>query len=404
MLFTKTTNIFLLFWQKMSKDNIILYSQGLTYNTLLTFIPLLGLILSLSRSFFNEDYIIQQSFQFFSKYLKAEVLNSVITTIDNILENLKKFPLGRFSLLLYFFMSIGLLFQIEDILNKIFLSYQKRTLKEKILFYFITITFAPFIFMLPLLLQKSISTFENFQILLYFVFLFLFFYLIYLYFPARKISKIATLQGAFFTTLLWYSTSFLFGLYVKKAVSYSKLYGSLSVIPIFLLFIFTNWLIFLIGAEITYFIEKKPWSKKDIIKIPLFEELIIMYYLTQKFYQKETISIKGLEKEMPFLEEQLHLFISNLEKKNFITVKDEEIFFRVPPEKIRIKDIIEESRFLYMESIMNKKFFEKNLRDLIKEAVLIENDHNGARIYRGINSLDSKSTESAEVTSQIKRL
>ncbi|MFN3504822.1 MAG: hypothetical protein ACK4Y7_01250, partial [Caldimicrobium sp.] len=53
--------------KKSLKDNLLLYAQGLTYNTLLTIIPLLGLIVSLGRSFLNEYAVIQQSFLLLSK-------------------------------------------------------------------------------------------------------------------------------------------------------------------------------------------------------------------------------------------------------------------------------------------------------------------------------------------------
>ncbi|MEZ0344013.1 MAG: YhjD/YihY/BrkB family envelope integrity protein, partial [Caldimicrobium sp.] len=144
-----------LFFKKILKDEILLFSQGLTYNTLLTLIPLLGIVISLGRSFLNEEALIQQSFSFFSNYLTAEALIVVMEKIINLLENLKKFPLGKFSVLFYFIMSLGLLSQIEDSLNRIFLSLKRRTIKERLLFYWISLTFAPFIFFLPIFLQTS---------------------------------------------------------------------------------------------------------------------------------------------------------------------------------------------------------------------------------------------------------
>ncbi|MGC8965704.1 MAG: YihY/virulence factor BrkB family protein [Caldimicrobium sp.] len=329
-----------IFYQKISRDEILLYAQGLTYNTLLTLIPLLGIIISFGRNFLNEDSLIYQSFSFFSNYLTTEALIVVMEKIIGLLENLKKFPLGKFSILFYFLMSLGLLFQIEDCLNRIFLSFKRRSLKDRLLFYWIALTFAPFIFFLPLFLQTSFKNFLGYTTVFYFLFLLGFFYLIYIYFPARKVSKIASLGGSLFATVLWFSFSFLFGIYVRTAVSYSKLYGSLSVIPIFLLFVFLNWLIFLIGAEISYFIEKKPWKKKTMELHTPYKEILILLELSKNFYMGKILTLEDLNKLLPLSEEELLLSIRNLEKKGIITLKDEELFFKKPPENIKLSEIL----------------------------------------------------------------
>lgn len=333
------------FYQKFLKDEILLFAQGLTYNTLLTIIPLLGLVVSLGRSFLQEDLVIQQSFLFFANYLSTEALIQVMERIISLLENLKKFPLGKFSLFFYFMMSLGLLFQLEDALNRIFLSLKRRSLKERILFYWIVLTLSPFIFFLPVLLQASFKPYLSYQLIFYFLFLLLFFFLLYIYFPARRVKKLASIKGALFATILWYGFSLLFGLYVKKAIGYSKLYGGLSVFPIFLIFVFLNWLIFLIGAEITYFLEKKTWRKKVITLSSPFIEFFILLYLTRYFYQGQILSLETLDKGLPFSEEDILQAVRELEKRGFLFLRDEEIFFRIPPDRILIRDLFSESNF-----------------------------------------------------------
>lgn len=328
-----------LFWQKILKDEILLFSQGLTYNTLLTLIPLLGIIISLGRSFLNEEALIQQSFSFFSNYLNTQALIMVMEKIIALLENLKKFPLGKFSVLFYFIMSLGLLSQIEDSLNRIFLSLNRRSLKERLLFYWIALTFAPFIFFLPLFLQTFFNKFPSYSGWLYFLFLLIFFFLIYIYFPARRVSKSAAFLGSLFATILWFVFSFLFGIYVKKAVAYSKLYGSLSVLPIFLIFVFLNWLIFLIGAEICYFIEKKPWKKELLELHSPYREILILLELTKHFYEGKILTLEALDKLLPFSEEELLYTLKDLEKRGIILLKEEELFFKKPPESIKLSEI-----------------------------------------------------------------
>ncbi len=365
--------------QKAQKDHLLLYAQGLTYNTLLTLIPILGLLVSLSRSFLNEDKLIQQSFVFFSNYLTADALITVMEQIVKIINNLKTFPLGKFSLLFYFLMSLGILFQLEEVLNNIFLSFKRRSLKERVLFYWIVLTFAPFIFFLPLLLQTSLKDSFIYKNFIYFSFLLFFFYLMYIYFPARRVSKLAAIKGAFFSTLLWYLFSFLFGLYVKKAVAYSKLYGSLSVIPIFLLFLFFNWLIFLIGAEITYALEKNLFRKKIVPLSYPAGLILLLAFIAERFYAGKNTSLRDIERELPYEEESIIYGISELIKRGYIKVKDEEIFFKIPPEKIKISEFMQQEdlkilleTYLFQRDEAFKdlyqkieKSLDKSIRDLV---------------------------------------
>ncbi|MCS7199494.1 MAG: YihY/virulence factor BrkB family protein [Caldimicrobium sp.] len=367
------------FCQKLSKDEVLLYAQSLTYNSLLTIIPLLGVVISLSRVLLPEHYLIQQSFQLLVRYFTPEALISIMETIIKILDNLKKFPLGQFSLIVYFLMSLGLLLQIEDALNRIFVTPKKRTLKERILLYWITLTLSPFILLLPLLIQTSLKLGTKYHLPLYFGFLLLFFFLVYIYFPARKINKSSALKGAILTTLLWYLFSLLFSIYVKKAVAYSKIYGSFSVVPLFFIYLFLNWLNFLIGAEITYFLERKPWKKHFIDLSSPLRDLLVLLCLTKNFYSSKVNSLNNLYGTLPFPEEILLETLKNLERKGIILLKEEEIFFHRPPENINLREILNFTNKDALRKVCQKiglspsfeifdrSFQEKTLKDLLLE-------------------------------------
>lgn len=373
-------SILKLFFAKISRDNLLLYAQGLTFNTLLTLIPLIGLVLSIGRTFLDENLLLQRISSFLSNYLYTEALIKTEEKIISILKGLKDLPLGKFSLVLYFLMSLGIFSQIEDALNRIFLAPKNRSIRDRILLYWIAITLAPFVLLIPLFLHTFIQLHHNFQLITYFIFVYLFFYLLYSYFPTRKIARIPALVGAFLITLFWYFVSFAFGVYVKKAIIYSKLYGSLSVIPLFLIFLFTNWTVFLLGAELTYFIEKKPWRKfTSKVQSPL-RELLILLYLTKAFYDAVVTTINSLEKELPLSSEDIIKGLKNLEKWNLVYLKDEEVFLRLPPEKITLQHLVSsenlntfENRFPELKKLLEKLYTEGTLVNLsLKDLITLD--------------------------------
>ena len=76
-------------------------------------------------------------------------------------------------------------------------------------------------------------------------------YLLYRFVPNRKVHWAPALTGAMTTGIGWNLARFGYNLYVRKFVSFNRIYGSLAAIPILLLWIYIIWLIVLTGAALT---------------------------------------------------------------------------------------------------------------------------------------------------------
>ncbi|MCX8042441.1 MAG: YihY/virulence factor BrkB family protein [Thermodesulfobacteriaceae bacterium] len=326
------------FGKNFRRNEILLFAQGLTLNTILTLIPILGLILSISSLFVKEEELIYRSLVWFANYLTPEATSKVIEKILKLVEKVQDFPLGKFSIFAYFFMSLGLFFQLEDALNKIFFTSKKRTFFQRIAFYWFCITVTPIIFLIPVFLHTFAKKFSWLLFLLLLIFIF---FLMYIYFPARKISKKSAIVGASFSSIIWILSSLGYSLYVKHAVSYSKIYGSLSAVLLFLLWIFINWCIFLIGAEISSLLEKKIWKHIDF-KLPYsWTKIYILYLLGKAFYEGREISLETLEELVKIGPLTLEKLLEDLEKKKFIYLLEDKILLAKSPEKIYLSELLE---------------------------------------------------------------
>ena len=79
--------------------------------------------------------------------------------------------------------------------------------------------------------------------------------LLYLLLPNTKVRLRAAVSGALAGAILWEASKWGFRLYLEKAVGYSTLYGSLGLIPLFLLWLYLTWLVVLFGLEIAYVVQ-----------------------------------------------------------------------------------------------------------------------------------------------------
>lgn len=77
-----------------------------------------------------------------------------------------------------------------------------------------------------------------------------FFLLIYVVVPNRKTKILSQLPGALVSGIGWVSFSYLFSIYYENISTFSFLYGSLSVLVFFMMWVFVCIYILFIGAEI----------------------------------------------------------------------------------------------------------------------------------------------------------
>ena len=88
-----------------------------------------------------------------------------------------------------------------------------------------------------------------------FFFSFWMFFLIYKIVPNKKIRWKPALQAACFSSLLWEAAKQLFGWYVTHLGKFSMVYGSLSALAVFFLWIYYSSAILILGGEVAFLLE-----------------------------------------------------------------------------------------------------------------------------------------------------
>ncbi len=76
--------------------------------------------------------------------------------------------------------------------------------------------------------------------------------LVYATVPNTRVKPLSALVGAIIGALLWEAGKWGFGQYIEYSTGYAKLYGSLALVPLFMLWIYYTWLIVLFGLAVTY--------------------------------------------------------------------------------------------------------------------------------------------------------
>jgi len=87
----------------------------------------------------------------------------------------------------------------------------------------------------------------------------------YLIIPNRRVKFRHALIGGVLATTLFEFAKWGFGLYLRSVPSYQQIYGTLAVIPIFLIWVYLSWVVILLGASITASLSAfrfRPWAQR----------------------------------------------------------------------------------------------------------------------------------------------
>jgi membrane protein len=78
------------------------------------------------------------------------------------------------------------------------------------------------------------------------------FALFYQLVPNTKVNPLAALVGGIVSGTFWHLLNVFGFLFAARVVTYSKIYGSLALVPVFMIGVYTSWFIMLFGAQLAY--------------------------------------------------------------------------------------------------------------------------------------------------------
>ena len=200
------------------------------------------------------------------KAVKAR--KDIARSIHQFIQNTRSGALGVTGSVALIFVAISMLGRIEDTLNDIWGVARGRTWFARITIYWLVISLAPVLLIVALGLasgphlawtRKLLVTMPFVSNLMFeflpIVVLCLTFALFYMLMPNAKVHWRAALAGGVVGGLLWHVNNAISVLYVSRVVSNSSIYGSLGLVPLFMIGLYFSWLILLFGAQVAYAVQ-----------------------------------------------------------------------------------------------------------------------------------------------------
>jgi membrane protein len=210
--------------------------------------------------------------------------------------------LGATGVVLLLFVAVSLLGRIEETFNDIWGVVRGRSWLHQIQLYSAAIMLGPVLLIAALSLAGS-AHFESAKdfiahtpVIGKFIFdllpllvLWLAFAFVYQLVPNTKVNFSAALAGGAVAGTLWYLNNLFGVLYVSRVVTNMKFYGSLGLVPVFMIGLYFSWVFLLLGAQIAYAFQNRIAYLQDRLAENInqrgreFVALRIMTLLGQRF-------------------------------------------------------------------------------------------------------------------------
>jgi len=185
--------------------------------------------------------------------------------INEFVQNTRSGALGVTGMVLLVYVAISLLKSIEETFNDIWGVARGRNWAARIVRYWTTLTLGPFLLVGAMALASGphFQTTKRILSAMPFVGNFIFqllpllvlwiaFALFYQLMPNTRVRWSAAIIGGIVGGTLWHLVNVFGFLFVSRVVTNFKIYGSLGLVPVFMIGLYFSWLILLFGAQVAY--------------------------------------------------------------------------------------------------------------------------------------------------------
>lgn len=291
-------------------DKCIQRASALAYASLLATVPMVALIFSVFTSF--------QAFASVSDHLSNTLLDYLLPTSQQAVQAYlstvadKTTALSVFGVLGLLFTATALLNTIEEAFNTIWRITRARALLSKFITFWATLTLAPILIgasisitsyfaALPVLrhVAEGASYIGQTPFLLPWLMSSLAMATLYSVLPNTSVPFRYAMIGGLISGALFEWAKFGFAFYVTEIANYERLYGALSTLPIFLIWLYLIWVIVLVGAEIAFCLQhpEQSYRRQSKYLIPGMQQFyshLIIVRAAQALQQGKTLTMASL--------------------------------------------------------------------------------------------------------------
>jgi membrane protein len=330
----------------LSRGQINLYAMGLVYATLLSLVPLLAFAFAVLKAFGGHTELAPVIFEFF-RPMGTAAAQEFTGKIMEFANNVSTGVVGSLGLALLLWTLLGTIKKVEDGFNFVWRVEHARSFARRVTEYVALLIVGPIVVVGFLgLSHRAMET--GSEIARYMPFgerMFTFFALdlgpyvmvasiftaVYMFVPNTKVKWKSALIGGAVAGVLWAAVGHLFTALVVFTTRLTIVYAGFAIIVAALLWTYFGWLILLIGAQLSFYVQNRHYLRLGLTELRLSavqrEQLTlkVMFLIGRAYHDgKMRWSVDALSHELGMPGIGISRIVTSLEVAHLVTMSEDE--------------------------------------------------------------------------------
>ncbi|MBN1337329.1 MAG: YihY/virulence factor BrkB family protein [Deltaproteobacteria bacterium] len=252
------------------RDHLNVRASTLSYSTLFALVPVLLLAFSLMEPLGVMDSIATHLRESLYETVLAASVSDVGPWLDGLVRSISFEALGVVGFLGLLLTGFSLYATVEKAFNDIFQARVRRPVLLRLILFYAVVTLVPLLLTLGYLASGSLGGWLPANVLGWLVPVAMTaagLVLAIKLLPQCEVRWTAALAGGLVAAILFEFVKFGFGAYTDLLGARSaatRLYGSLGLVPVFLLYVWLLWLVVLVGVEVAYVVNHARLLAKEV--------------------------------------------------------------------------------------------------------------------------------------------
>jgi len=329
----------------LSRGQINLYAMGLVYATLLSLVPLIAFAFAVLKAFGAHRELEPVILEFFKPV--GEHAHELTEKVMQFADSVSTGVVGSLGLALLLWTLLGTIKKVEDGFNFLWRVEHARSFARRVTEYVALLIVGPIVIVSFLGMSHraldsataGIGRYMPFADRLKelaldvspFLMVAAIFTAVYMFVPNTKVKWKPALIGGATAGILWAVVGKLFTALVVYSTRLSVVYAGFALIVATLLWTYFGWLILLIGAQLSFYVQNRHYLRLGLVELRLSAvqretlTLKVMYLIARAYKDgKSRWTVDGLAHELGMPGIGISRIVTALEHAHLLTVTDDE--------------------------------------------------------------------------------
>jgi membrane protein len=267
----------------LGRGELGLRAMSLVYSTLFAIVPVIAVAFSVLKAFGYHRELEPVLFEFLRPL--GDQGYEFTRSIMGFVENVQGTILGTVGFAFLLYTVVSMIQKIEESLNFVWHVERPRSLARRVSEYLVVMLIGPAIAVFAMVLLARVEASDvlarlsglatgdtgglgtpHFTPYVMVVALFAF---VYVYMPNTRVRIGPALVGALFAGLLWAAVGALFTRIVVYSAKTAAIYAGFAVVLLFLVWVYISWLILLLGAQLSFYVQHPEHLRSGHAEVPL---------------------------------------------------------------------------------------------------------------------------------------